>query len=34
MLKADWDAARPAVEARLSRLKARGCAPEDLPDAP
>ena len=33
MLKSDWDAARPEIEARLQRLKGRGLAPEDLPDA-
>lgn len=31
MLKRDWDAARPAIEARL---RARGIAPESLPDPP
>lgn len=34
MLKSDWDAAKPAIEARLRRLKGRGLAPEDLPEAP
>lgn len=31
MLKSDWHAARPAIEARL---REKGHAPEDLPDAP
>ena len=31
MLKSDWDAARPAIEARL---REKGHRPEDLPDAP
>jgi UDP-4-amino-4,6-dideoxy-N-acetyl-beta-L-altrosamine N-acetyltransferase len=31
MLKRDWEAARPAIEARL---REKGVAPEDLPDAP
>jgi hypothetical protein len=30
MLKRDWDAARSAIEARL---RAKGVAPEALPDA-
>ena len=34
MLKSDWDAAKPEIEARLQRLTGRGLAPEDLPDAP
>lgn len=34
MLKADWEAAKPGVEARLRRLSSKGYAPEDLPDAP
>jgi len=34
MLKSDWDAVKPGVEARLRRLSSRGYAPEDLPDAP